>query len=243
MAFADQIGLTHQKMKLLAIETSSSVGSASVLDSAGDSFEIDFPEGTKHGRALVPSIETLLKGTCWDSADLDVVAVSIGPGTYTGLRIGLVCAKMISALTGASLVTVSSLDVIARNADNGCEHVCVVVDARRNEVYTGSYERHGASWSRRSDCAIVRPGELAASLEPGSCLVGDGIPVVRDAVRQKSVSLAPHERWMPRAEVVAEIGAELYLQGVRHDPRTTEPMYLRRPAAEEKWDQREAACE
>ncbi len=213
-----------------------------MLDSEGGSSGIDFPEGTKHGVALVPSIENLLKKAGWDPGDLDVVAVSIGPGTYTGLRIGLVCAKMVSTLAEASLVAVPSLDVIARNVDDGCEHVCVVVDARRNEVYAARYERQGASWSRRSDCAIVRPDELAVSLEPGSCLVGDGIPVVRDAVRQKSASLAPSEQWVPRAEIVAEIGAGLYTQGVRHDPYTTEPVYLRKPAAEEKWNQREAVC-
>ena len=229
-------------MKLLAIETSGSIGSAAVLDSEGNSSGIDFPEGTKHGKALVPSIEILLEKAVWTPEDIDVVAVSIGPGTYTGLRIGLVCAKMISTLVEASLVAVPSLDVIARNADNEHKHVCVVVDARRNEVYTACYERHGTSWSRLSDCVIVRPDELAASLEPGSYLVGDGIPVVRDAVRQKSVSLAPYERWVPRAEIVAEIGAELYIQGIRHDPYTTEPMYLRKPAAEEQWNQREAVC-
>ncbi len=213
-----------------------------MLDSERVSSGIDFPEGTKHGRALVPSIEALLKKVDWNPEDLDAVAVSIGPGTYTGLRIGLVCAKMISTLAEASLVAVPSLDVIARNAEDGYEHVWVVVDARRNEVYAARYKRQGASWSRCSDCAIVRPDELAASLEPGSCLVGDGIPVVRDAVDQELVSPASSEQWVPRAEIVAEIGAELYMQGVRHDPYTTEPVYLRRPAAEEKWNQREAAC-
>ena len=228
-------------MKLLAIETSGTVGSVAVLDSEGISSGINFPEGTKHGRALVPSIEILMERVGWDPADLDVVAVSIGPGTYTGLRIGLVCAKMISSLAGAALVAVSSLDVIARNAGNGCEHVCVVVNAHRSEVYTASYKRQGVSWTRRSDCAIVRSDELEALLEPGSCLVGNGIPVVRDTVCLKSISLIPSEKWVPRAEIVAEIGAEFYIQGVRHDPYTMEPMYLRRPAAEEQWNQCEAA--
>lgn len=233
-------------MKLLAIETSSAAGSVAVVEWAGGDgrrSEIDFPQGTRHGKALVPSIGTLLEEVDWAPEGIDAVAVSIGPGSYMGLRIGLVCAKMISALAEAHLVAVPTLDVIAHNVSRDREYVCAVIDARRHEVYAAQYERQGTSLSRRSGYAVVMPEELV-QLNPGTCLVGDGIPVVESSLNKTSRKFynAPKEQWVPRARIVAEIGLGLYMEGVRHDPYATEPMYLRRPAAEEKWAQREPAC-
>lgn len=238
-------------MKLLAVETSSMAGSAAVLEWEGavecacpcsiiEKHQLSFPEGTKHGKALIPSIETLLEKIGWNPGDLDAVAVSIGPGSYTGLRVGLICAKMIAVFAKADLVAVPSLDAIARNAGDKYKHVCVVVDARRDEVYTALYELRDSCLVRCSDCSIKSAGELAGSLRPGTCLLGDGVPIVESAIESESVFLAPKKQWTPRAEIVAEIGAGMYSEGVRNDPYKTEPMYLRKPAAEEKW--REAAC-
>ena len=204
---------------------------------------IAFPEGTRHGKALVPSIEDLCRQVSWSPEDIDVVAVSIGPGSYTGLRVGLVCARMICRFAEAELVAVPSLDVIARNAPYCHDRICVIVDARRNEIYSAAYERRSGVPMRRTDPAIVTPEALLGNLAKGTYLIGDGIPVVVSSLEGRDAAAAPEEEWTPRAETVAEIGSELYTQGVRHDVRTTEPMYLRRPAAEEKWECREAASQ
>jgi tRNA threonylcarbamoyladenosine biosynthesis protein TsaB len=229
-------------MKVLAIETSTGVGSVAVLDADhGLSKHIEFPEGTRHGRALVPSIGRLLDEAGWTPSDLDAVAVSIGPGSYTGLRVGLVCAKMIAAFAGADLVAVPSLDVMARNADTDHGRVCAVADARRGQVYASTYERAGSSLRRTSGYAVVAPQELLGSLCEDTLLVGGGIPLVEPEAGGKPVSFSPEDEWVPRAEIVAQLGADLHAQGVRSDPYSTEPMYLRKAAAEEKWAEQEAA--
>lgn len=229
-------------MKLLAIETSTRVGSVAVLDTEDGAREgISFPEGTRHGKALVPSVADLLARVGWQPTDLDAVAVSIGPGSYTGLRVGLVCGKMAAAFAGADLVAVPSLDVIAHNADTEHECVCAVSDARRDQVYASTYERAGGRLRRMTGYAVVAPKELLGTLREDTFLVGDGIPVVRPAAGGRSLFLAPEGQWVPRAETVAELGAALHAQGVRSDRYSIEPMYLRKAAAEEKWAQQEAA--
>ncbi len=227
-------------MKLIAIETSSSVGSVAVLDTEAQSREIPFPEGTRHGEGLVPAVDAIFREAGWQPREADVVAVSVGPGSYTGLRVGVVCAKMIAAMGGADLVAVPSLDVIARNADDDRLNICVVVDAGRKEVYAASYERDGAQWIRLGECAIVSPEELRAALHPETLIVGDGVPVIREALGNGAAEFAGEEYWLPRAMAVAEIGDDMYSQGVRDDPYTIEPMYLKKSAAEEQWDRREA---
>ena len=228
-------------MRLLAIETSTGIGSVAILDAEEKVMKhIEFPEGTKHGKALVPSIRKLLDGAGWSPSDIDTVAVSVGPGSYTGLRVGLVCGKMAAVFAGADLVAVPSLDVIAHNADTEYERVCAVSDARRDQVYASTYERAGNSLRRMSGYAVVAPQELLGSLREGTVLVGDGIPVIRPSAGEGSVVLAPEDQWVPRAKTVAELGAMLHAQGVRSDPYSTEPMYLRKAAAEEKWAEQEA---
>ncbi|MFC1671973.1 tRNA (adenosine(37)-N6)-threonylcarbamoyltransferase complex dimerization subunit type 1 TsaB [Planctomycetota bacterium] len=229
-------------MRLLAIETSTGVGSVAVLDEDGGvRDQISFPEGTKHGISLVPSIRDILERAGWEPAGLDAVAVSIGPGSYTGLRVGLVSAKMLAAFGGADLVAVPSLDVIAYNADTAYEDVCVVEDARRDQVYAARYERQETLLRRISDYAVVAPKELLGSLREDTILVGDGIPIVRAEAGGTPVRVAAEEQWIPQAYVVAEIGTRLHAQGVRSDSYSTEPMYLRKVAAEEQWTAREAA--
>jgi tRNA threonylcarbamoyladenosine biosynthesis protein TsaB len=229
-------------MKLLAIETSTGTGSVAVLDTDGDVREhISFPEGTRHGKALVPSVEDLLERVGWEPSALDTVAVSIGPGSYTGLRVGLVCGKMAAAFAHADLVAVPSLDVIAHNADTDHACVCAVSDARRDQVYASTYERAGGILRRMTGYAVVAPQELLGTLRENTVLVGDGVPVLQPETDGSRLALAPEDQWIPRAETVAALGTALHEQGVRSDPYSIEPMYLRKAAAEEKWDQLEAA--
>ena len=229
-------------MKLLAIETSSGIGSVAVLDEdTGVRDQISFPQGTKHGIALVPSMEEILKRAGWEPSGLDAIAVSIGPGSYTGLRVGLVSAKMLAAFGGADLVAVPSLDVIAHNADTGNECVCAVGNAHRNEVYAARYERQGTLLRRINNYAVVAPKELLGALREDTILVGDGVPVVRPEADGTPVRFAEEAQWIPQAAVVAEIGTRLHAQGVRSDSHSTEPMYLRKAAAEERWTAPETA--
>ncbi len=227
-------------MKLIAIETSSSVGSVAILDTEAQSREIPFPEGTRHGEGLVPAVDAIFREAGWQPREADVVAVSVGPGSYTGLRVGVVCAKMMAAMGGADLVAVPSLDVIARNAGDNRRNVCVAVNAGRAEVYTASYERDGSQWGRLGECAIVSPEELGASLRPETLILGDGVPIILEALGDGAAEFAGEEYWLPRAMAVAEIGSAMYAEGIRDDPYAIEPMYLRKSAAEEQWDRREA---
>ena len=108
-------------MKILAIETSHSIGSVAAAEGSQVLTEEAFEEGMVHGRELVPQLKVLVDGLKWSLSDVALIAISIGPGSFTGLRVGVITAKTIAYAIGAEVVAVPTLDVLARNAPNGAD--------------------------------------------------------------------------------------------------------------------------
>jgi tRNA threonylcarbamoyladenosine biosynthesis protein TsaB len=171
----------------------------------------------KHGEQLAPLIETALTGVGIVYRDLTAIAVGIGPGPFTGLRVGLVTARTLGFVLEIPVYGVCSLDVVALEAALGASPVgrdfAVATDARRKEVYVATYDDRG----RRLDGPeVLRPADAATDRPvagEGAVLYPDSFPDARDPAQ-------PAAGWLARA--VAEELAEL------HDPQ---PMYLRRPDA------------
>lgn len=171
----------------------------------------------KHGEQLAPLIDAVLADAGIVRQDLTAVAVGVGPGPYTGLRVGLVTARTLAFVLELPVYGVCSLDVVAVEAALGDRPVgrdfVVATDARRKEVYLAAYDDQG----RRLDGPdVVRPAE-AATDQP---VAGEGALLYPDAFPDARGPAQPSAGWLARA--VAEELAEL------HDP---EPMYLRRPDA------------
>ena len=220
-------------MLVVAIETSGSVGSVAVARGGRLVAEQSFEKGSRHGRDLVPSLEAVFRSKGLASRDTGLVAVGIGPGSYTGLRVGLAAAKALVFALGCPGVGVMSFDAMVRNvpAQPG-RSACVVANARRGQVYFARYEATADVWRRVEGAALSDPVQLAGALLPGTIVLGDGLQANGDVFG--AFDTAPSETWTPRAGAVAALGYEAHCSGDAPDIENVQPLYLRPPAAVEK---------
>ncbi len=131
-------------MHLLAVETSGAHGGIALLDGGRLVEEVPLTEGLRHARDLVVAIAGACDRAAWDRRTLGVVAVSIGPGSFTGVRIAVTLAKMIAWDTGAKVVAVPSLRAMAANAPADCGRIACICDAKRGGLFASVFERTGA---------------------------------------------------------------------------------------------------
>ena len=219
-------------MKILAIETSHIVGSIAAADGPDLLAEETFREGMVHGKELVPRMKGLVERLGWSLPEIGLIAVSSGPGSYTGLRVGVIAVKTIAYAIVTPVVAVPSLDVLARNAPDDAAVACPVVDAKRKQVYACLFDRER---KRMGEYRVVYPDNLAEELPPGTVVLGDGLACYADLFDREGVRIADESLWRPRAGVVAALGHDLYEGGQRDDYMSLVPLYLRRPEAEDKW--------
>lgn len=218
---------------LLAIESATGPASA-VLWRDGESRgeEAAAPEAAA-AAALLPAIDRLLRRAGVSVGQLAAFAIAIGPGSFTGLRIGVATLKGLAFGSPAPVAAVSTLAVLARSAGPGLEPVVALLDARRGEVYAGAFQREGEQPHPSLQDGVFTPEELIARL-PACCrLVGDGAVLVHDrlsAALGPGVTLARESGL--RARPVAELGARLLAQGAGIPAAELVPRYLRRAEAE-----------
>ncbi|MBZ5733190.1 tRNA (adenosine(37)-N6)-threonylcarbamoyltransferase complex dimerization subunit type 1 TsaB [Nocardioides sp. TRM66260-LWL] len=210
---------------LLALDTSSPQVSVALHDGVDVVDERVSEQPMRHGEQVMPLVDAALRACDAHRHDLTAVAVGVGPGPFTGLRVGLVTARTLAHVLDLPVYGVCSLDVLALEAvaqrlpglDAG---FAAASDARRREVHLATYDAEG----RRVDGPVVgRADALAATLPPGLPVVGEGALLYPDALRAagEPMPLRPSAGWLARA-----VAGELVELG---DP---EPLYLRRPDAE-----------
>ena len=216
-------------MKVLGIESSGMRGGVALLESGQVLGTRLFEKGMVHGREIAPSIRSLLDEVRWRPEALDLIACDVGPGSYTGLRVGLAAAKGLALALGRPLVGDASLDALAEAARDRAPVHCPAVDAKWEQIYGAVY----VDGRRTTDYLAEKPDAFAARVPAGAFVVGDALDqyggLFRDIVR------APRELWDPRSETVALLGQRLHEQGVRHDAATLVPLYLRPTEAELKF--------
>lgn len=217
-------------MRILGIETSGTIGSVALWEDRLVAEE-SFQRGLVHGKALVPTIARLLDQAGWPKSCLGLIAVSQGPGSYTGVRVGVATAKALAYALGCPIVGVPTLDAMARNPPHGDVPVAPVVDARWEQVYTALY---GPGGDRVSVPRAVRPEDLARELPERVHLFGDGLKRYGALFDRPGITFGGEEEWTCHARVVAELGARAFAEGRRDDPLTLVPLYLRPTEAEVK---------
>jgi tRNA threonylcarbamoyladenosine biosynthesis protein TsaB len=221
---------------LLALETSG--GEASVALLRGDALlgERRAPAGRPGSERLLPTLDRLLRAAGVAVGDLDAFAVAAGPGSFTGLRVGIATLKGLAFGSRAPVAAVGTLDALALRAPRGRDAVVAVLDARRGEVYAASFARTGEG----PVPADLREGlytveELASRLPPRCVLVGDGVAVCGERLRAAlgpGVRCVPPPRGRPRARDVGVLGARMLREGLGIDAADLVPRYVRRAEAE-----------
>jgi tRNA threonylcarbamoyladenosine biosynthesis protein TsaB len=198
-------------------------------------YSLDVP--TTHSQRLLRQLELIRAdiGVGWP--ELAGLAVSLGPGSFTGLRIGLSVAKGLALAVGLPLLGVSTLDGLARQvvALPGTK-VCALLDARKQEVYAAHYVCGANGLPVRTGADLVlRPEQLAEQLSGPIILVGDGAVAYQEIFKNKlgeAVIFAPPTSHFPRAATIGRLGEELLAQGKLLDPVSSVPIYVRASEAE-----------
>ncbi len=201
--------------------------------------ELHLDLGRKHAEKILVGLDGLLADVDVRPRDLDGIAVSLGPGSFTGLRIGLAFAKGMAMATGALLVGVPTLTVLARGAEPWIGPVVACLDARRGEVYYAAYNLGDGGAELLDDASRAgSPVEAAARtglLGPRVLVIGTGAEALRPFLGPEAL-LAPRDLAFPRASVLAALGAEELSRGAGAEPDHLEPIYVRRSDAELKRD-------
>ena len=223
-------------MLTLAIETSGPVGSVALFESGRVLQEQTLELGRQHGQSLIPAIGRLLDCCGKTPRDCGLVAVSVGPGSFTGLRVGVTCAKTLAYAAGCRLAAVDTLEAIACNAPPDVTTIEVISNANRGDVFAGRYVRTGSgSWARQGEIRMLGAPVWAAALTPDDTVTGPGLDQFAALVEGRSKILAPRFR-VPQAAWIARLGIQANESGRLADLWSVEPLYFGPSSAEVQWE-------
>lgn len=225
-------------MRILAADTSTPTGSVALMDGDRLLAEWTLHSGQTHNRRLLKTLDSLLREVGWALDQVQGFGVTLGPGSFTGLRIGLTTLKTLAWVTNRPYVGVSSLDALAAPLCHSSHPVCALLDAKKKQVYWALYRGDGAGGILRiSPYRVMEPPSLVEHLTGPTLMVGDGWLLYRDFFREMLGNLAmepPSPFHSIRASFVAQIACRRLLSGEAHDPLTSVPLYVRPSDAELK---------
>ncbi len=228
--------LNPRRMLTLAIETSGPLGSIALVDGANVLGEEALELGRQHGQSLIPAIGRILEQAGKTPRDLALLAVSVGPGSFTGLRVGVVCAKTLAYATGCRLAAVDTLQAIAGNSPPEVSTVEVVCDAHRGDLFVGRYNRVSAeAWEPAAPIEVVNAERWRELLPPDGVVTGPALEKLAPLMASRC-RIVPAELWVPQATWIARLGRQAVESGNVSDLWSVEPVYLRRSSAELQWE-------
>lgn len=234
-------------MLILSFDTSSLAGSVALLDGARLLGESVLDPAKRSAQTLAPAIAELLATHEVKATQIGLVATTTGPGSFTGLRVGVTTAKTFAYAAEAEVLGVSTLEVIALQAAEKLEGLAVgspiqaVLDAQRRELFLGRFRLEADAsgddelpvLTRLAPDGIVAADAWLAGLEAGTIVSGRGLEKIRERV-PADVRMAASESWEPRAAVVGRLAWRDYCAGRREDLWGLMPVYLRLSYADEK---------
>ena len=224
-------------MKILGIETSMYAGSIALSDGEKIAGEYYFNTGPSHSEKLLPSIDWLLGELGVAKTDLDGVAVSLGPGSFTSLRIGIATAKGLSFSLGIPVAGISTLELLAMNVLFAPYKLCPVIDARRGEVFAAFFESREGELVRISEDMVISHEDLAGKIKEKTIFIGEAALLYSDFLDHMWGGLGyalycPQALNYPRAGFLSHLGYNRIKEGRVDDPFMLAPHYMRKSEAE-----------
>ena len=193
--------------------------------------EVSYHLPQKHQERLLPIIDSLLKKNSLGILDIDCYVVGIGPGSYTGLRIGISTARALAQGTGKKIIPISSMDAIAFNFINKKGITCIAIDGKQSEIYLAFYETKN-SLKRTSKYLVVKPEEVSMIMKKNDekiTVAGDGLKAYGNLFKGKNVEKSEESLWIPRASNLLNLSH----QREAKEFNEVTPLYLRLSHAEE----------
>lgn len=225
-------------MKILGIDSSGLVASAAIADEKNIIAEFTVNNKQTHSQTLLPMIEKVVDMSGIELEQIDAIAIAAGPGSFTGLRIGSATAKGIGLALKKPVVSVPTLEGLAYRVSVFDGIICPIMDARRNQVYTGIYKMDKGNLVCLSEQKAVDIHEIMEELEKYDekvIFLGDGVEVQRETIEKefkKEYCFAPIHLSKQSAAAVAVLGDIYFNQGKAEDAAEHKPIYLRKSQAE-----------
>jgi tRNA threonylcarbamoyladenosine biosynthesis protein TsaB len=223
-------------MRVLAIETSTLAGGVALLEQGRPIGEISLDVALTHSERLMAMVDRLLQD-CRSSLDeVRGLAVSVGPGSFTGLRVGIATVKGLALALDLPVAPVPTLDALAARLPFADAPVCPVLDARKGEVYLSLYRARGDGMERLWEYMALAPAAAAERLEAPVILLGNGVAACRPHLDRlgSGVRVAPPAQCAPSAALVGQLGHAMLRAGAGVSGDALAPLYLRRSEAELK---------
>jgi tRNA threonylcarbamoyladenosine biosynthesis protein TsaB len=220
-------------MKVLGIETSTGSGSVAVLEGDKVLGEFFLNLGPTHSEKLLPMLDWLLKEVGVEKNEIEGIAVSKGPGSFTALRVGISTAKAFTL--GIPVVGVSSREVLARNLLSTPLYICSLIDAKKKEVYAALFRYSDTNLNRITDDILISPDDICEMISERTIFIGNGALLYRDFLINSLGELAlfcPSDINFPKASSCALIGSYMFKNGNKDDLSALAPQYLRKSEAE-----------
>jgi len=224
-------------MLVLGVETSTRTGSIALMRDGHLVAEQPLPdEGRRHAQTIVSTAAEILRQAGLKANSCDRIAVSVGPGSFTGLRVGVVFAKTYSWMTGCGLAGVRTSDAIAEGVELSAE-LWTLIDAQRGDIYATLYNRNPTNgrWTKSRETRLMSFESWLAGTSSGQAVSGPVLGRYAERISDQLI-VAPDSNWIPTARCVAQLAF-----GDDSDMNMAEcfslvPYYIRRSSAEEKWD-------
>ena len=232
-------------MRILALDSSGLVATVAILEDEQTVAEYTVNYKKTHSQTLLPMLDEIVKMTEFDLATIDAIAVAGGPGSFTGLRIGSATAKGLGLALNKPLIHVPTVDGMAYNLCGNTGLICPMMDARRNQVYTGLY-RFDAEFEIVEEQMAISVQELIEKLNQYGekvTFLGDGVPVYQKQLEEGltvDYTFAPAHMNRQRAAAVGALGMKYYAEGKVESAREHQPDYLRLSQAERERAERDA---
>lgn len=226
-------------MRVLAIESSSFVASVAIVTEEKVEGEIFINNKLQHSVLLFPLIENLFNTLDLSVEDIDAVAVSGGPGSFTGLRIGVAAAKGIAQGRNLKFIGISSLDAMAFMQLGFEGYIVPIMDALRDNVYTALYRFEKGRLIRMSDYEALHIDELIERVKGERVLFcGDAVKIHKNKLDDNNFYLSTNTSSLPRASALGEIALLRLMEGIEDDIFTFSPIYIRKSQAEREYEKK-----
>ena len=218
--------------RFLILETSGRVGQVALAEGETLLAARRLDEARRQARDLAPAVAQLLAEGGWKPRDISAVVVSRGPGSYTGLRVGVMSAKAFAYAAGCPVLAIDAFAAIAAQAPPEASALDVIADAQQQKVYVQRFERGVPASS-----LTIRPATEWLAGTPAPWVSGPGLRLHRDRL-PPDVRAVEESLWDPRPESLLALALRRWAAGERDDPFAVEPLYLRPSSAEEQWKTR-----
>lgn len=237
-----------EKAMILALETSGRAGSVALGQVEDIFFEKFFSAPMRHNAELFSTISELLAKSDISPSGISEIYISIGPGSFTGIRIAVTMAKMMALSQNTKIVAVSTTDALAENAKTfiteqktPITRIATIIDAKRNYFFTAIFEKKDNQWVKTMDDTLMKAADFVNKFAGGDeplWLLGEGLLYYKEKFEADGIKVLDEKYWPTRASGIYKVGRKMAKKGDYTDPKTLSPLYLRKTDAEENLEKR-----